>query len=403
MSAVDTKKTFLQKLTVRVQTGGVEIVSQLAEDWRRLCDEDPGGEVFYRPEWVEAHLRAFAPQATVIVISAWSGERLRGVLPLMHERTFLSGMPVARLVVPAGLYSCRAGLVHGQGEDAEEVLRALWQAVKELRGWDVLDVSFVLDGNGLDQISAIAAAEGFPVARKRMTQSLYLPIASPAQGQPPWLAGTRPKFRANLRRSRRQLEEQGTLALTHYSTADPEALGRFYELEGSGWKGEQGTAIKCDPRMRQFYDAVAQAAAQYGYLSLDFLELNGKPIAGHFGLTFRGRYYLAKAGYDETYHRQGPGQLLTHEVLSESVARGLHELDFVGPATWDESRWASARRTHFRVFIFRKGLYGRLLYALRISAWDAAKSLLRRGPDENAPLPLLGKPQGAEGEPGAGS
>ena len=405
MSRIDTEKTPSQKLTVRVQTGGVEIVGQLAEDWRRLCDADSDGEAFYRPEWIEAHLRAFTPQATVIVISAWSADRLRGVLPLMRERAFLSGMPVVRLLVPAGLYSCRAGSVcrQSQKEEAEEILRALWQAVKELPGWNVLDVSFVLEGNGLDKISIIAAAEGFPVARKRMMQSLYLPIAASSQEQPPWLAGTRPKFRANLRRSRRQLEEQGTLVLKHCSTADPEALGRFYDLEASGWKGEQGTAIKCDPRTRQFYDAVAQAAAQYGYLSLDFLELNGKPIAAHFGLNLGGRYYLAKAGYDETYHRQGPGQLLTHEVLSESVARGLSELDFVGPATWDESRWASARRTHFRIFIFRKSLYGRLLHAIRISAHDAVKSLLKRGPDEDTPLELLGKPQGADNESGAGS
>ncbi len=405
MSVLDTKKTSAQKLTVRVETGGVEVVSQLADAWRRLCDETPDGEVFYRPEWIEAHLRAFAPKATVIVISVWSEERLRAVLSLIRERTFLSGMPAARLLVPAGLYSCRAGLVHSQGqkEEAEEVLRALWQGLKELPGWNVLDVSFVLEGNGLDQISNLAATEGFPVARKRLMQSLYLPIGPSAQGQPPWLAGTRPKFRANLRRARRQLEEQGTLALKHYTSADPEALGRFYDLEGSGWKGEQGTAIKCYPRTQQFYDAVAEAAAQYGYLSLDFLELNGKPIAAHFGLNLGGRYYLAKAGYDETYHRQGPGQLLMHEVLSESVARGLSELDFVGPATWDESRWASARRTHFRIFIFRKSLYGRLLHAVRISVHDAVKSLLKRGPDENAPLELLGKPQGAENESGTGA
>jgi CelD/BcsL family acetyltransferase involved in cellulose biosynthesis len=401
MSVVDTKKASAQKLTVRVQTGGVEIISQLADDWRRLCDEAPDGEVFYRPEWIEAHLRAFAPKATVIVVSVWSGECLRAVLPLIRERVFLSGLPAVRLIVPAGLYSCRAGLVHSPAQDdAEEVLRALWQALKALPGWNVLDVSYVLEGNGLDQISSIAATEGFPVARKRLMQSLYLPIGTSAQGQPPWMAGTRPKFRANLRRSRRQLEEQGTLALKHYTTADPEALQRFYDLEGSGWKGKQGTAIKCDPSTRQFYDAVAQAAARHGYFSLEFLELNGKAIAAHFGLNFHGRYYVPKAGYDEAFHRYGPGQLLIHEVLSESVTRGLRELDFVGPATWDESRWAPARRTHFRIFIFRKHLYGRLLHAVRISARDAAKSLLKRGPDESAPLPLLGKPQGAENESG---
>src|SRR5260221_12519404 len=90
------------------------------------------------------------------------GERLRGVLPLMRERTFLSGMPAVRLLVPAGLYSCRAGLGRSQGQkdDPEEVLRVLWQAVKERRGWDVLARSNVLEGTGLDQLTATAPAYG---------------------------------------------------------------------------------------------------------------------------------------------------------------------------------------------------------------------------------------------------
>src|SRR4029077_16840465 len=219
-----------------------------------------------------------------------------------------------------------------------------------------------------------------------------------AEAQPPWLAGTRPKFRSHLRRARRQLEEQGKLALKQYNPADPAALERFYQLEASGWKGAEGTAIQCDPRTRRFYNAVAQAAASQGYFSLDFLDLDGKPIAAHFGFNFRGRYFLAKAGYDEAYRRYGPGQLLVNEVLNQTPQRGLHEFDFVGPATWDESRWASARRTSYRVFIFRKNWYGALLHAARISARDAVRRLLRRQEDANAPLELKSKPQGSDGE-----
>jgi GNAT superfamily N-acetyltransferase len=194
------------------------------------------------------------------------------------------------------------------------------------------------------------------------------------------------------------LQEQGILALKHYDAADPEALEKFYTLEASGWKGAEGTAIQCDPRTRKFYDLVAQAAERDGYLSLDFLELNGKPIAAHFGFNLRGRYFLAKAGYDEAYRRHGPGQLLVNEVLSETPQRGLHEFDFVGPATWDESRWASERRTNYRIFIFRKNWYGAWLHAIRISARDRLRRLMGDHTDENAPLELKSKPQGSEKE-----
>jgi CelD/BcsL family acetyltransferase involved in cellulose biosynthesis len=409
MSVATEEKILAQEFAVRVQTGGAELVDGLADDWRRLCDESGEEEIFYRPEWIQAYLLAFAPQARTILISAWAGDRLCAVLPLIRQRTWVGGLPAVSMTVPANVHCFRVGLPICRGEEGEAALRAVWQAVKELPGWTILDVSNVLEGNGIDRLAALARSEGFPVARKRTSQTLYLPIlgsvssSAKADAQPAWLAETRPKFRSHLRRARRQLEEQGALALKRYGTADPQAIERFYNLEGSGWKGAEGTAIKCDPRTRKFYDAVAQAAAREGYLSLDFLELNGKPIAAHFGFNFRGRYSLAKAGYDEAYRRHGPGQLLVNEILSETPQRSLHEFDFVGPATWDESRWASARRTSYRVFIFRKSLYGSLLRAVRISARYAARMLLKKQDDESKPLELKSKPQGNDKESGADS
>src|SRR5579859_3183604 len=174
---------------------------------------------------------------------------------------------------------------------------------------------------------------------------------------------------------------------------------RFHDLEASGWKGAEGTAIKCHPHTLAFYNAIATAAAEQGYLSLDFLELSDKPIAAHFAFNFHGRYLLAKAAYDESFRRYGPGQLLVNSVLDETPERSLVEFDFVGPATWDESRWASQRRTSYRVFIFRRTLYGQLLHAARISARDIARRILgRRKEDESKPLELKSKPQGSDND-----
>ncbi|HEX9255497.1 MAG TPA: GNAT family N-acetyltransferase [Candidatus Angelobacter sp.] len=399
------------QLSVRVQRGGQELVEQIAPAWRRLCDESGDEEVFYRPEWAQAYLQAFEPRADVVMISAWAGERLRGILPLVRRRAFISGFPIVTLTIPANVHSLRASLTVCPGAEGDAALQALWQATINLPRWDLIDVANVLEGNGLDRMVAAAKADGYRTARKRTSQTLYLPIeasaaasqADKAAAQPPWLAGTRPKFRSHLRRAKRQLEEQGTLELEHYGEADPAALKKFYDLEASGWKGAEGTAIQCDSRTRQFYDSVAHAAARDGYLSLDFLELNGKPLAGHFGFNLRGRYFLAKAGYDEAFRRHGPGQLLVNEILGQTPERGLREFDFVGPATWDESRWASERRTNYRVFIFRKGLYGALLHAVRISARDAARALLGRKENESTPIELKSKPQGSEKEPDAES
>ena len=371
------------------------MVDSLFAHWKRVCDDDQAGEAFYRPGWPRAFLRSFAPSAKLVVVSAWSGNELRAVLPLIRSWSFVTGLPVRKLKGVGNVHCCRVGLACVAGEESRMLAREIWDALKALPGWDVLDFDYVLEENGIDMLAHYAAAGGHRVARVRSWQSLHLRFGE-ADGESPWMKDTRPKFRSNLRRTRRQLEELGAVTTRHFTSADPQALEAFYTLEASGWKGKQGTAIACDPRTRQFYDQVAHVAAQSGILALDFLELNGKPIAAHFALQYRGRYCLAKAAYDETYQRYGPGQLLVNEVLSRSRERGITELDFVGPATWDESRWASNRRTHFQIFVFRKGIYGFILHRVRMLARKVFKFVMRRQSDENAPLELKSQPQGSE-------
>ena len=389
-----------RNLTVRLQVGGADLIHNLAPHWTALCDES-ASEVFYRPEWTQAYLSAFGRASSITIISVWNGRSLRALVPLVRRRIWIAGLPATSLGLPANVHCARIGFPVCPGEEGGAALRSAWGAIRTLPGWSLLDVSHTLEGGSIEALAAIARNEGFPVARKRTSQTLYLAIGEPTSSddQPAWMSETRPKFRSHLRRARRQLEEQGTLTMKHCSTADPAALARFYDLEASGWKGADGTAIKCDPRTLQFYNTVAQGAADQRYLSLDFLELDGTPIAAHFAFNFHGRYLLAKAAYDESFRRYGPGQLLVHSILGETRQRGLHEFDFVGPATWDESRWASARRTSYRIFIFRKNLYGRLLHALRISARDGARRLLGRPEaDESRPLELKSKPQGSDNE-----
>lgn len=381
--------------SIRIQTGGIDLLESLVAGWERIAEEDPAGEAFYRPEWSLSFLRAFAPSAKLVVVTAWHGKALRAVLPLIRVRSFLTGLPVRKLMGVANVHCCRLGLALAPGEEHEPLLGAMWDALKSLQDWDVLDFDYVPEDNGIDRLAGHAAWGGYPVSRVRSWESLHVDFKA-VQGETPWMEGTRPKFRSNLRRTRRQLEEQGKVTTRHFVSANPQALEEFYKLEASGWKGRQGTAIACDPRTQQFYDEVAQASAQAGVLSLDFLELNNKPVAAHFAFQSHGRYCLAKAAYDETYQRYGPGQLLVQEVLSQSRDRGISELDFVGPATWDESRWASQRRTHFQILIFRKGWYGFILHRVRTMARRVFRLLVHHRTDENAPLELKSQPQGSD-------
>src|SRR5579871_5600171 len=85
-----------ERSTVSVLRGGLEVVDHLAEEWRSLCAHAVNDEPFYRPEWIRAHLRAFVPDAKVLIITARIDGRLCLVLPLLEERQMFSGFPVRK-------------------------------------------------------------------------------------------------------------------------------------------------------------------------------------------------------------------------------------------------------------------------------------------------------------------
>src|SRR6185369_17247575 len=83
--------------TVKAETGGVEVVDLLGDEWRRLHEESACQEPFYRPEWVSAYIRAFASEKKVVVVTARVGGVLRAVLPLIEERSICCGAPITKL------------------------------------------------------------------------------------------------------------------------------------------------------------------------------------------------------------------------------------------------------------------------------------------------------------------
>src|SRR5262245_18652163 len=68
-------------------SGGVEIIERLAEEWRALCAEGPCDQPFFRPEWIAAYVRAFAPEKKLLILTTRLDGRLRAVLPMVKEWT----------------------------------------------------------------------------------------------------------------------------------------------------------------------------------------------------------------------------------------------------------------------------------------------------------------------------
>jgi CelD/BcsL family acetyltransferase involved in cellulose biosynthesis len=346
-------------------SGGVEIIERFADEWRELCAEGPCDQPFFRPEWIESYMRAFAPHKRLLIVTARVNGRLRALLPLVEGRALFHGLPVRMLRSPTNEHSCRFDLAHGAGQDVPTAVRAVWQLLRERRGWDMIELRLVPEGGASESLFSLANSDGHLTGQWKMSPGPYIELPGQVTTLEAALKHTTSKFRYSVRRRQRKLEEEGELRLISTTEADPTELERFYQLERAGWKGEEGTAIACAAETRKFYDGVARSATRFGYLSLYRLDCGDRTVAMHYGLTYGGRYFLLKPAYDEHFSHGAPGHVITSEVLRELLAQGAKEFDFLMPQMEWKSEWATAARPHAYCYIFARSFVGWALHTYK--------------------------------------
>jgi CelD/BcsL family acetyltransferase involved in cellulose biosynthesis len=151
-----------------------------------------------------------------------------------------------------------------------------------------------------------------------------------------WLdagGGLSSRRRADLRRARRRADSMGTVAfeLTTPDTAQVAGLLRIaYDVEARSWKGRNGTAIACVPKLADFFSSYAASMASLDTMHVELLRINQIPAAMNLNIDYKGQAWVLKVGYDEQFAHASPGLLLLAESISEATRRGMERYEFLG-------------------------------------------------------------------------
>ena len=108
-------------------------------------------------------------------------------------------------------------------------------------------------------------------------------------------------------------------------------------MEASGWKGQNGSALLCDPLRGAFFRRFALGASQKGLLRIAFMRIDGRAVAMQLNAESANRLWLLKIGHDEGFARCSPGQQLMLHVVRDAAMRGLQAIEFLGePEPWTQ-------------------------------------------------------------------
>lgn len=346
----------------------------LEAEWNALVKETDD-QIFFRHEFFRVWIDNFAPGAKLRVLTLrGAGGKLEAVLPLIEQRTKMFGVPVRELCAAANLHSCRFDLV---ARDEDHASEAFFTHLAQDGSWDVIRLTDVPEGGKAFKLLERAAAAGHGNGTWESLQSPYIPLPKTNEELQKQLDT---KFKANVRRRRRKLEEKGKVTFERIEGGAQLAyqLEEGLVLEQSGWKGRGGTAIAQDEATRGFYSELARTAAHLGTLVLYFMRVDGKAAGFHYALEHAGRYLLLKPAYDEALRECSPGQLLMDEVVKACVDRGLLEFDFLGPDMPWKRDWTQKVRRHTWLYIFKKSAKGSALCNAKFRWIPAAKDMVNK-------------------------
>jgi hypothetical protein len=361
----------------------------LEDVWDALLLATPDHTAFQCYKYQRLWWRHFGGDSELVIVLVLERNAIVGIAPLRTS-----------VVRHYGRYRRELGFIGSRWqvdrpqllfpEKASELVRVLVDfLVRHERDWEIGDFYEQLTGSErtLSLADAFRAA-GCLVGLERDSACPYIDLTTSWME---FIAGKSQKLRKNLKAAERCLAEAGPL---QYRTCDtfPEVaaeLERYAALEKRSWKDKEGVGVARDADYFAFYQEMAEVFGRHGAFVTRLLGVEGRDVAGTFGLVFDGVYYSLQISHDGELNRCSPGTLLEARELEACFARGYREYEFLGGFLTNKSRWTSTFRQTTQLHVYRRTPSLTLLHAwlFRIKPWikELIRPFMKSWPKE-APL-----------------
>ena len=278
--------------------------------WTSLAVRASEPNPFAEPWFMRAALDNLGIGRLGRMIGVWRGDLLLGLLPV--EIVGRYGRLPVRHVENWMHYHCFYGApLVAAGEEAsfwDAVLRTLDRA-----NWARAFLHLVaLDENG-PVFAGLRSVRRTDIVHRTERALLRSDLGPGAYLE----AHIRPKKRKELRRLRARLDELGTVAFLQFREGEQldTWVTDFLELEASGWKGREGTALAGAADTTAFFKQAIASGQQTGRLDMLKMTFDGKPIAMLVTFVAAPGAFAFKIAFDEDYARFSPGVLIKIENL----------------------------------------------------------------------------------------
>jgi CelD/BcsL family acetyltransferase involved in cellulose biosynthesis len=294
--------------------------------WPALRQKDPNAHIFTTPEWNRLWWEEFSEGKGLFVLTMSRDDEVKAIVPLYRKEE--GGKKVLRFVGGIDLTDYLGPIC--AAEDRRDVAEALvqWLMTTEVE-WDEFDAHNMPVPFGFGEFlveRADDAGLSFVLDQEETAAILKLPSDWDS-----YLASLDKKERHELKRKQRRIGREHPDAKVRTST--PETLDAdlkiFVDMH-RGAEGMKGHFMR--PEIATFFERIARAFSEMGWLRLDFLEIGDTAVATTFGFEHGDTLYLYNSAFEPDAKRLSPGLILVVALIEEGIDRGVSTFDFLrGP------------------------------------------------------------------------
>lgn len=312
--------------------------------WNALTWGSETNTVFQTHQWTRSWLAAFAGHGLPQFVTVREGSRVVGVVPLVNY-SHGKGASVIRFLGDGRADYCDVL----SPERKTDVLATVFDALRDLP-WGMIELNNIPAQSTTPRIvQALAHHHGYHA-------HIYAQYACPALVIKGFETDARAVLdKASLRRRYSYFQRHGHLTHRDLRTSgeiEP-YLDAFFRQHIERWESTPTPSLFKDPRNRTFYRLLCSALSGTGWLLFSVIELDGHPIALHFGFDYGNRVLWYKPTFDTEYAAHSPGMVMVRHLVAYAIDSERDELDFTLGDEPFKKRFANQVRSTVGVRVFK--------------------------------------------------
>ena len=349
--------------------------SEVIAGWNRMSKNYGDVGIFITYGWFETWWQVFGDSGILQVIVLLKDQEPKAIFPLWRKTDEGKGNQGANISSLTNDHSYFFDFIIDPS-DRVEALSLFTQIVGKIFPDDEIYLEYI-PMNGDNVTSFINGL-----------QQSWTPFQKYSEPWAPWIrvSGNIVEFektlpgrlRNGLKRCWKKAGQEGKIRLEiiKQSQSLDEKLDILFDVEYRSWKGQQGTAIKCQKDVEKFYRKLAHWAMGNDSLRLFLLWLGDVPVAASYCLSSGETVFLIKPGYREDFKHLSPGNLLQHEVFKSLYeSPEITNYNFLGACNPWKMEWTSETGESGWVRVYPKTLRGWSRYYFKYGWKNSLKSI----------------------------